>query len=95
MSPGEECPPGTEITTEARCRDAADWYLALSLNPQRSLQVKSWPDVPYQCSAIRSDEAFHFNTNAQSTNSRQLKFSRICEKKSDRKKRDLTRKVDL
>ena len=85
MAPGESCPSGSEITTDTRCREAADWYLALSLNPQRSFQYIVLQGVPYQCSAQCcgggqfSDDTFHFNAFAESDNSRQSEFARICE----------------
>ena len=90
MAPGEACPTGTEITTESRCREAAEWYLALGLNPRRNFLVarngQSWNGVPYQCSAMCcgsggwwQDDSFHWVGDANSPNTRELEFARICE----------------
>ena len=86
MAPGELCPTGTEITTESRCREAAKWYLALGLNPKRRFLVGTWRGVPYQCTVMCcgngkhwKDDSFHWVPNANSDNSRDSEYARICE----------------
>ena len=83
MAANEACPTGNEIRNSARCLEAEQWASVLGLEPKRALVQNDWVALPFQCSAqIQNDDTFHFNTNANSDNTRFVtgEFVMICEK---------------
>jgi hypothetical protein len=68
MDRGNECPSGTEITTSEECSDALKWSLELGLNvvKRTDLVEGTWDHVPYGCSYLSSDKAFHWCKDDQS-----------------------------
>ena len=82
MDAGELCPLGQEITSQERCQEANGWAISLGLKPKRNLQIGSWGDVPFQCSAqLGGDNSFHWSTNSKTDNKRFTtgEFVMICE----------------
>ena len=77
MGENEQCPCGTEITTEEECESALKQATQLEIYPVRkSLVSGSWTGVPHQCSyQHEGDEAFHWNTNSQG---QQNNYRMIC-----------------
>ena len=68
MDRANECPVGTDITTSEECNDALKWSLELGLNVVKRTSLVgpgAWDHVPYGCSYLYSDKAFHWCTNDQ------------------------------
>ena len=64
MGKSEPCPEGTEITTEAECRDAFRFHvdLGIKFKSRKSFAAGSWNVLPYQCSyRAGADNTFYFN----------------------------------
>ena len=84
LGPNEECMPGTEITNEKRCKEAAHWSVELDILPMRPVYVGNWKEVPLGCSSQKhngGDDTIHFSSNTESTNGRWAtgEFIMICE----------------
>ena len=65
MGKAEQCPDGTEITTEEECNGALQLAneLGISIRKRHQLQTGSWHWTPHQCSYQHGgDQAFHFNS---------------------------------